>query len=66
MKNPRTDSFYWTGTVIAVGGKDYVEAEARNARIQVTEADGNISFVPVIQREDPDLTNHENISQILL
>ena len=66
MKNPRTDSFFWDGTVIAVGGKDFVEAEARNARLQVTEADGNISFVPVIQRDDPDLTVHENISQILL
>ena len=43
-----------------------MEAEARNARLQVTEADGNVSFLPVIQREDPDLTDHENISQILL
>ena len=66
QKNPRTDSYYWTGTVLAMCHRDYVEEEARNARLQITQADGNVGFVPIIQREDPDLTDHENISHILL
>ena len=66
QKNPRTDSYYWTGTVLAMGHRDYVEEEARNERLQITQADGNVSFVPIIRREDPDLTDHEIISHILL
>ena len=46
--------------------RDYVDDEARNSRLQITEADGNVSFVPIIQREDPDLTDQENISHIIL
>ena len=53
-------------TVLAMGHRDYVKEEARNARLQIIQADGNVSFVPIIQREDPDLTDHENISYILL
>ena len=30
------------------------------------QADGNVSLIPVVQREDPDLTVYEDISQILL
>ena len=49
-----------------MGHRDYVEEEARNARLQITQADGNVRFVPINQREDPDLTDHENISHIIL
>ena len=66
QKNPRTESFYWTGTVIGIGHQEHIEEGARNARLQVTEADGKVSFIPIVQREDPDLTVYENISQILL
>ena len=66
QRNPRTNSFYWRGSVISIGRKDFIDQEASNAHIQVIESDGNVSFVPVVQREDPDLTPYENISQILL
>ena len=66
FKNPRTNSFIWTGTVLTVGHKSYCDREAASARIQVTEADGNVSFVPVVQRPDPDLTIYEDVNQILL
>ena len=66
FKNPRTNSYIWTGTVLTIGHKAYCEREAASARIQVTEADGNVSFVPVVQRPDPDLTIYEDVNQNLL
>ena len=66
QKNPRTDSFYWTGTVLSVGREAFCEEEARNARLQVTESNGNVSFIPIVRREDPDMTSYQNVSQILL
>ena len=65
-KNPRTDSFYWRGSVLAVGHKNFRDEELARARIQVTEADGNVSFQPVVQRTDPNLTVYEDVEQILL
>ena len=65
-KNPRPDSFYWRGSVLAVGHKNFCDEELARARIQVTEADGNVSFQPVVQRTDPNLTVYEDVEQILL
>ena len=65
QRNPRTDSFYLRGSVLAVGHNNFCEELARNG-IQVTEADGNVSFQPVVQRTDPDLTVLEDVEQILL
>ena len=65
-KNPRCDSFYWRGSVLAVGHKNFCDEELARARIQVTEADGNVSFQPVVQRTDPNLTVYEDVEQILL
>ena len=64
--NPRTNSFYWTGTVISIGGKEFIENEAKSAHVQVAESDGNVSFIPVVQREDPNMTQYENVSQLIL
>ena len=65
-RNPRTNSFVWTGTVLCVGHKSYCEKEARDARLQVTEANGQVNFVPVVSRSDPDLTVYEDINQVLM
>ena len=66
FKNPRTNSYIWTGSVLTIGHKSYCDMEAASARVQVTEADGNVSFVPVVQRPDPDLTIYEDVNQLLL
>ena len=63
---PSTNSFYWTGTVISIGGKEFVENEAKSAHVQITQNDGQVSLVPIVQREDPDMTAYENIIQIIL
>ena len=65
-RNPRTNSFVWTGTVLCVGNKSYCEKEARDARLQVTEANNQVNFVPVVSRSDPDLTVYEDINQVLM
>ena len=65
-KNPRTGSFYWRGSVLAVGHKNFCDEELARARIQVTEAEGNVSFQPVVQRTDPKLTVYEDVEQIIL
>ena len=65
-RNPRTNSFVWTGTVLCVEHKSYCEKEARDARLQVTEANGQVNFVPVVNRSDPDLTVYEDINQVLM
>ena len=66
QKNPNTDSFYWKGTVISVGGEEFIKNEAKTAHVQVTQHNGDVSLIPVVQREDPDMTVYENISQIIL
>ena len=66
LRNPRTNSFLWRGTVIAIGHKFYCEQEGKRARLEVTEVDGNKSFLPLVQRSDPDLTVYEDVNQILL
>ena len=66
QKDPRTNSYYWQGSVISTGGKEFIEKEASSAHLQVTGADGTVNLVPVVQRLDPDQTVYENISQILL
>ena len=65
-KNQRTDSFYWRGSVLAVGHKNFCDEELARVRIQVTEADGNVSFQRVVQKTDPNLTVYEDVEQILL
>ena len=66
QKIPSSDSYYWTGSVISIGGKEFVDNEAKNAHVQITQNDGNVALVPIVQREDPDMTAYENISQIIL
>ena len=66
QKNPNTDSFYWTGTVISIGGEEFIKNEAKSAHVQVTQNNGDVALIPVVQREDPDMTAYENISQIIM
>ena len=66
LKNPRTNSFLWRGTVIAIGHKFYCEQEGKRARLEILEADGNRSFLPLAQRSDPDLTVYEDVNQVFL
>ena len=51
---------------MTVGHKSFCEEEAKRAQLQVIESNGNVSFIPIVQREDPDLTVYEELSQILL
>ena len=51
---------------MTVGHKYFCEEEAKIAQLQVIESNGNVSFIPIVQREDPDLTVYEELSQILL
>ena len=52
--------------MLTIGHKSFCEKEAANARIQVTEANGNKSFQPIVQRTDPDSTVYDDVEQILL
>ncbi|XP_075242665.1 uncharacterized protein LOC142337336 [Convolutriloba macropyga] len=65
-RNPRTDNFIWTANVLRVGGKDYIEKWKQDAWVQITSAEGDINFVPLLPLVDPDLTIYDDVSQLLL
>ena len=46
--------------------EEFCEMWSREACAQLTDRDGNSSFVPIVPNCDPDLTLHENVNNILL
>ena len=65
-KDPTTKSYIWPATIIALGHKSFVDNAALNVSMQMTNANGEIGFFPVVESQDPDLTVHENVNQVIL
>ena len=66
VKNPRTNTFIWTANALLIGGKDYIEQWKQDAWVQITNAGGDINFVPLVPLVDPDLTIYDDVNQVLL
>ena len=65
-KNPRTRSYIWTAVIIQEGHEEFCETWRNKACVQLEDADGNKSFVPIVPSSDPDLTVYEDVDQVLL
>ena len=49
-----------------MGHKDFCDAWRDNAWVKVIEANGDMSYVPLVPVVDPDLTLYDNVNQVLL
>ena len=65
-KNPVTKSYIWTVIVLQLGHEEFCQRWLGEACVQIEDAAGSKSFVPLVSCLDPDLTVHEDMDQILL
>ena len=65
-KNPVTKSYIWTVRVLQLGHEDFCEKWLSKASVQIEDAEGNKTFVPIVPCYDPDLTVYEDIDQVLI
>ena len=66
QKNPVTKTYIWTVRVLQLGHEDFCEKWLGKACVQIEDAEGNKSFVPIVPCCDPDLTVYEDIDQVLM
>ena len=65
-KNSVTKSFIWTVRVLQLGHEDFCEKWVSKACVQIEDAEGKKTFVPIVPCYDPDLTVYEDIDQALM